>query len=161
MSVFTIEERRILVALSEPLPLTERPYEDVARRAGVPEAMVIARLQAWIEQGVIRRIAARIRHHAAGYPANGMSVWRVSLSEVDHAARIMVDQPEVSHCYQRPERPDWPYTLYAMIHGHDEEEVGIVARRIATLTGLMDYQVLFTVHEYKKAAPRFFVEDTT
>jgi hypothetical protein len=42
----------------------------------------------------------------------------------------------VSHCYLRPRAlPDWPYNLFAMVHGGDRAEVEDKRARIADLLG--------------------------
>jgi DNA-binding Lrp family transcriptional regulator len=149
-------EQRLVAALNEPLPLVERPFAAVADRVGVSEGEVLERLRAWLADGTLRRFGARIRHRQAGYTANGMSVWRVEPDRAEAAGKAMASRPEVSHCYLRAPAQDWPYTLYAMLHGHTREEVLAAARAIAEDTGLDDYRVLFSVREFKKAAPRFF-----
>jgi hypothetical protein len=42
----------------------------------------------------------------------------------------------VSHCYRRPRRlPDWPYNLFAMLHGRTRAEVEQQAVQIAVPAG--------------------------
>ena len=152
-------EVRLLRVLSDPLPLTDRPFADVAQRAEVLEDLALERVRAWIGDGTIRRFGARVAHQAVGYPANGMSVWKAPLDAAESAGRYMASQPEVSHCYQRDVQPNWDYNLYAMIHGAARDEVQAVAQRIAEHTGLRDYDVLFSTQELKKTAPRYFTEN--
>jgi len=154
----TAEEKRLVRVMSEPMPLTERPFEELARLAGVSEETALDRARAWIAGGVIRRLGARVDHRAIGYGANGMSVWKVPADQAENAGRLMARQPEVSHCYLRPPRPGWEYNLYAMIHGRTEKEVRDAAQRVAAETGLRDYAVLFSLREFKKTAPRYFCE---
>jgi DNA-binding Lrp family transcriptional regulator len=154
----TSEDKRLVRVLSEAMPLTERPFAEIARQAGVSEAAVIERVRAWISSGVIRRFGARVDHRAVGYGANGMSVWKVPADRAETAGSLMARQPEVSHCYLRLPRPEWEYNLYAMIHGQTEDEVRAVAEHMAEETGLRDYAVLFSSREFKKSAPRYFCE---
>lgn len=149
-------EMRLIALLGEPLPLIERPFAAVAERAGIEEAAVLDRIRAWKTSGAIRRFGARVAHHKLGYAANGMSVWRVGEAEAEAAGQIMAKQPEVSHCYLRETPPGWDYNLYGMIHGTSKEEVRAVAARISELTGLRDYDVLFSVREFKKSVPQYF-----
>ena len=67
--------------------------------------------------------------------ANGMSVW-----DVDNARAIELGAQVgafefVSHCYLRPRADGWPYNLFAMIHGHNRDEVEILRAQIAALLG--------------------------
>jgi len=34
----------------------------------------------------------------------------------EEVGRIMAANPAVTHCYERPTFPDWPYTHFSMIH---------------------------------------------
>ena len=43
--------------------------------------------------------------------------------------RAMAAFPGVSHCYQRPTYPDWPYNLFSMTHGRTKDECEAVLRR--------------------------------
>lgn len=158
MTRFGPHKIELLRALSEPLPLEERPFADIAARAGLGEEQVLAQVRHWMGDGTIRRFGARINHRSIGYTANGMSVWDVPGGEVDRVAECMVRRAEVSHCYLRPRRPAWPFNLYAMIHGTTEADVLAVARAIAAETDVEAYRVLFSTRELKKSAPRYFAE---
>lgn len=158
MNPFNAEDRRLMQVLERPLPLTSRPFEAVAREAGMTEEAVLARLRAWLEDGTIRRFGARVSHRAVGYTANGMSVWRVTAEETDRVAAALAACPEVTHCYLRRTAPGWPYNLYAMFHGHKRQAVLATVRRLARATGVQDYQVLFSTRELKKSAPCYFPE---
>ena len=160
MKTFEEWEIRLLRVLSDPLPLTARPFAAVAERAGVSEDAALDRIRAWVADGTIRRFGARVDHHAVGYPANGMSVWVVPLEEAESAGRFMAAQPEVSHCYLRDAQPGWDYNLYAMIHGQSQEEVLNIAARIRKHVELDRFEVLFSLKELKKTAPRYFAEAT-
>ena len=149
-------DKELLTALSWPLALEACPYARIAERAGVSEAEVRARLRAWIEDGTIRRFGARVNHRALGVQANGMSVWQVPEDRVEAVGEIMAARREVSHCYERPTRPGWPYNMYAMIHGATREKVLAVAHEIADAAGIDSYEVLFSTREFTKRAPRLF-----
>ena len=147
----------LIRALQASLPIIERPYLDIARQAGMIEDEVIARIRQWLDSGVIRRFGARVKHHAIGYIANGMTVWDVPADRVEAAGQYIASLPEVSHCYTRPRTAQWPYNLYAMIHGTKRDEVLPVARRIAAHLEIGSYEVLFSTRELKKSAPAFFL----
>jgi len=136
--------------------LTPEPFATLAREADMSESEALTLIRRWVEDGVIRRFGARLRHHSVGYVANGMSVWKVPEDRVATAADYMKIQPEISHCYLRRTCPEWNYNLYAMIHGKTPEAVRETAHRIAQETGLTDYDILFSQKEFKKTAPKFF-----
>ncbi|WP_374326884.1 Lrp/AsnC family transcriptional regulator [Azonexus sp.] len=127
-------ERRLVRVTQEGLPLVPRPYASIAAVLGVSEAQVIERLQAMLERGAIRRIGAVPNHYAIGYTANGMSVWDIDDAAVDRVGELLGRQAAVSHCYRRPRRlPDWPYNLFAMLHGRQRTEVDAQLAALAAL----------------------------
>ena len=128
-------DRRLIVATQAGLPLTPRPYHALAEQLNIQPAEVMARLEALRDRGVIRRIAAVPNHYALGFRANGMSVWDVPDERVSVCGQLIGALPFVSHCYHRPRQmPDWPYCLFAMVHGRDrddvERQVAIIAERL-------------------------------
>ena len=63
----------------------------------------------------------------------------------------------MSHCYRRPRRlPQWRYNLFAMVHGRDRDEVGIMIGRIATVLGdaTKAHDVLYSTRILKKTGLR-------
>ncbi len=129
-------DRAIVLATQGGLPLVPQPYHAVAEQLGITADEVMARMRAMLESGAIRRIAAVPNHYALGYTANGMTVWDVADEHIDELGEQVGRLDCVSHCYQRPRHlPDWPYNLFAMVHGHDRAEVERKAQQIAELLG--------------------------
>ena len=69
----------------------------------------------------------------------------------------MSAHPAVTHCYERPTFPDWPYTHFSMIHATSRDGCEEVAREISQATGISDYLMLYSTREYKKTRVRYFV----
>ena len=114
------DDRRLLAAIEQGLPLVARPYAAVAERLGVAERAVIARLDSLQARGVVTRFGVVVRHRAFGYAANAMTVWDVADDRVDAVADVFAATPGVTLCYRRPRRlPGWRYNLFTMIHGKD------------------------------------------
>ncbi len=155
----TERDRQLIRALQEGLPLIERPYAEVARRAGWTEPEVIARLREWRESGVLRRICAYIRHREAGYAANGMAVWDVPEEQLEEVGARMSSSPMVSHCYAREPRERFPWRLYTMLHGRSREEVLAEVERLAEAEGIERHRVLFSMRELKRSSVAFFPDD--
>jgi DNA-binding Lrp family transcriptional regulator len=106
---------------------------------------------------VVRRIAAVPNHYALGFTANGMSVWDVDDARVDALGAEVGALPFVSHCYRRPRvAPDWPYNLFAMIHGKTRQAVLAHADEIAARLGeaARAHEVLFSTRILKKTGVR-------
>jgi DNA-binding Lrp family transcriptional regulator len=129
-------DRRIVQATQAGLPLTARPYHAVAEQLGLDAADVMQRMQRMLDLGIIRRIGAVPNHYALGYRANGMTVWDVADDRIDALGEQIGQLEFVTHCYQRPRHlPDWPYNLFAMVHGKARAEVEAKARLIAEMLG--------------------------
>ena len=150
-------DRQLVVATQQGLPLVPRPYQQLAESLGISSEDVRARLQRMLDSGVIRRIAAVPNHYKLGYRANGMTVWDVPDDFIASAGPLVAEQDFVSHCYQRPRHlPDWPYNLFAMVHGRDRREAELHYQSIARLLGdnCRDHQILFSTRILKKSGFR-------
>jgi len=150
-------DRRIIVATQDGLPLSPRPYHTVAGELELEPAEVMRRMQRMLDAGIIRRIAVVPNHYALGYAANGMSVWNVPDEHVQRLGRQVGALDFVSHCYHRARHlPEWPYNLFAMVHGRDRDEVGEQVRRIAELLGEHDHghAILYSTRILKKTGLR-------
>lgn len=152
-------EEKVILALQRDLEVTPRPFLEVAEQLGIPEEELLAAIRSLMEQGVIRRFGATLRHQQSGYAANVLVVWRVPPEEVPAIGKKLAAYREVSHCYARTPAPSWPYNLYTMIHGKTPEDCTRTAARMAAQTGLADYQMLFSETELKKTTMRYFREE--
>jgi DNA-binding Lrp family transcriptional regulator len=86
-----------------------------------------------------------------------MVCWVVPENRIEEVGRLAATYPQVSHCYQRPPRPpDWPYTLFTMVHGRSRAEVEAVAENIAAASGIRDCVILYSLKEYKKERVKYF-----
>ncbi len=128
-------DRRIIAATTGGLPLTPAPFAEVAGWLGITEGTLIDRMTAMQDAGVIRRVAIAPNHYALGLTANGMSVWDVDNTLAVELGAQVGALEFVSHCYLRPRADGWPYNLFAMIHGHNRDEVEILRAQIAALLG--------------------------
>lgn len=150
-------DRRIVAATQAGLPLCARPYLAVAERLGLSEYDVMERMTRMLTSGAIRRIGAVPNHYALGYRANGMSVWDVPDAAVGEVGRKVGALPFVTHCYRRPRHlPDWPYNLFAMVHGKSRCEIAAKVAKIAALLGPADrgHDVLYSTRILKKTGLR-------
>lgn len=150
-------DRRIVQATQAGLPLVPAPYAAVAEAARLTEAEVIARLSALQDRGIIRRIAVAPNHYALGMTANGMSVWDVADDRIGALGPQVGALDFVTHCYQRPRAlPDWPYNLFAMLHGASRDEVEAKRARVAALLGdaCRGSDILYSTRILKKTGLR-------
>jgi DNA-binding Lrp family transcriptional regulator len=150
-------DRRIVLATQAGLPLVARPYHAIAAQVGASAAEVMARLEHMLAAGVIRRIGAVPNHYRLGYRANAMTVWDVPDERIAALGRAVGALASVSHCYHRPRHPpQWPYNLFAMVHGRDRAEVEAKVAEIARLLGPADrgHALLYSTRILKKTGMR-------
>ena len=149
--------RAIITATQHGLPLTERPYHDIAAQLDLDPQLVMQRMQEMLDRGIIRRIGVIPNHYALGYHANGMSVWDVPDDQVRYCGEIIGRLDFVSHCYHRPRHPPhWPYNLFAMVHGRNRDSTAAMVRQIAELLGEYNrgHDVLYSTKILKKTGLR-------
>jgi DNA-binding Lrp family transcriptional regulator len=147
-------DMRLLRLAQNGIEITDRPFLPLGEKLGISEEEVIRRLEALIERKVVRRFSATIGHRACGIVANAMIVWRVPKDEIERVGHLMASFEEVTHCYERPTQPDWPYSLYTVIHSSSREKCLQMASEISTVTGINEYRILFSEREYKKTGAK-------
>ena len=152
----TAENIRTVRCIQEDLPLVERPFEAWAAALKVDEAVLLERIARWLNKGFIRRFAAVLNHRQVGFSANGMVVWHCPEGRIDECGIVLSSHAEVSHCYHRPAHVEWPYNLYAMIHGRSEDDCRMIADRLARAIRLPDFRILFSTREFKKIRLKLF-----
>ncbi len=151
------KDRAIIAATQAGLPLVPDPWAEIARQTGMSRQEVLDRMRSMSERGVIRRIGLVPNHYRLGWTANGMSVWDIPDEMVDELGQKVGDLPFVTHCYLRPRRlPDWPYNLFAMVHGRSRAEVEGKVGRIAMILSphFRAFDVLYSTRILKKAGLR-------
>ena len=117
---------------------------------------VIEQINEWINSGVIRRIGAVLAHRRVGFSANGMACFSIPPDSIDEIGRQLARSPDISHCYNRPALPEFPYNLFAMVHGQSEEQVRALVSDMAKEVNQKDYEVLFSTVEHKKTSMKYF-----
>jgi siroheme decarboxylase len=146
-------------ATQGPMPVVAEPYAPAAERLGVTQDEVLRRLESLRERQGLRRVAAILYHRRAGFSANGMGVWKVPEDRILDTGRRMAAFRGVSHCYQRPTYPDWPYSVFTMAHGRSKEECDAILDSIAAETGITGRATLYSSTEFKKVRMLYFTDD--
>lgn len=151
-------EWRLVDALQPGLPWTRRPFRSVGAAAGLSEEQVLATLTNWLAEGILRRFGVVVRHRELGWRANAMAVWAVPEDVVDRLGHALAAQDGVSLCYRRrPAGPDWPYTLFCMLHGESRADVEARRRDLAERTGLHAFPAatLFSTECFKQCGAHY------
>ncbi len=153
----------LLLEIQDGFPLSRTPYADIAtaleddlERPVDPEAVcgAITRLQA---DGCIKRIGCVVNHLVTGFDANCMVVWDVPDEHLDAWGERTGSLPYVTLCYHRPRRPaqDWPYNLFTMIHGRDQDAVDEKIDELATEYLPVSHERLYSTETLKQTGAQY------
>lgn len=139
----------VLAALAGGIPVSSRPYAEVAARVGVPEAEVLASLRALRDQRVVRRIGARFSAANLGYHA-AIGALAVPEDRTDDVAAMLGVLPNVTHVFELDDR----YRLWYVISAASRTRLEIVESELARAAAATDrYRVL--PDELYKVTPAF------
>ncbi len=156
--VATEEDKRYIRELQKDLEITNRPFLQSAQKLGITEEQLLQKAKYYEEIGVMRRFAAILRHREVGFISNGMIVWKVPEERIEAVGAQLGAFPQVSHCYQRPVYPDWPYNVFSMVHCKSNDDAQKIAQEIQGQIDVHDYKILFSSREFKKTRVEYFVE---
>ena len=156
--MLSFEDKEIIKVLQEDFPLCEEPYKVLAEKVGIGEEEFLQRVQKLVDEKKIRKMGAVLRHREAGFKANALCAWQVSPEKIDEVARIMSSHSAVSHCYDRTTAPNWIYNLYTMIHAKNREECNAIINELSQMTGIKNFQVMYSKKEWKKTGMKYFCE---
>ena len=151
-------EKSVLAVLQDGFPKDSlTPYADMAGRIGIETQTLLDLLLQWQSQKKIRRIGAIINHFHVGMGSGAMEVWQVEPGRIEEVGLCLAGFKEVSHAYQRPSSPQWPYNLYTMVHGADPASTEQTVKRMSEACAVADYQLLLTEKELKKVPPTYII----
>ena len=143
-TALTAPDKKIVRALQEDFPLCEEPYKVLAERAGIDEEKFLERVQDFLREKKIRKMGAVLQHRTAGFKSNALCVWNV---------------PPEKLLDDRIPAPNWNYNLYTMIHAKSREECDAIIAELSKLTGITDFQALYSKKEWKKTAMKYFEDE--
>jgi DNA-binding Lrp family transcriptional regulator len=128
---------RILDALQNDFPLSERPYKIISRRLQIPCDQLWDRIQRLMAEGIIRRIGASLDSRKFGFCSTLAAVsCRAEL--VEQAAEVIGRFPEVTHSYLRNDNFNIWFTIIAI----SNERIENILEHIRTSLSLESSQVL-------------------
>ena len=152
-------EQKVIASIQGDIPITQRPYLEIADNLGITEGMLLETLRRLTDKGIIRRFGATLRHQRSGFSSNAMVAWQVDEDRIDEIGKKMAAAAEVSHCYRRNPQKRLPYNLYTMVHAGDEASCREIVRRMAAETGIETYSILFSRRELKKTSMKYISTD--
>jgi DNA-binding Lrp family transcriptional regulator len=152
-------DREVIRATQGDMPVIPEPYAPAAERLGIKQEQLLAHLEGMLQRKLLRRVAAILFHRRAGFSANGMGVWKVPDERIAELGPRMAAFRGISHCYQRPTYPDWPYAIFTMAHGRSKEECDAILESIAADTGIFERATLYSSTEFKKIRLLYFTDE--
>ncbi len=108
-------DRQLIDRYQRDLPVSERPYEDMARELGLTEAEVIERLSTLQEQQVLSRVGPVFEHSQAG--ASLLAAVAAPDEQMDLVAARINRAPGVNHNYAR----EHTYPLWFVMTAPNED----------------------------------------
>jgi DNA-binding Lrp family transcriptional regulator len=129
MREFSRLEQRLLNDYQHGIPLTPRPFADIAAQLGVYETTVVEAYQRLRTEGVVSRIGAVFRPNSIG--ASTLAAMAVPEPELDDTARIVNEFVEVNHNYER----EHEYNLWFVVTADDEDRLQQVLGEIERRCG--------------------------
>lgn len=135
----------LLHRLHGDFPLSERPFDDVARELDLSESEVLGRLGALLDNGMLTRFGPLYQIERAG-GSFVLAAMQVPEERFDAVAAMVNELAEVAHNYRREHR----FNMWFVIACASPELADGTCRHIEQLTGL-------TVFAFPKEK-EFFVE---
>lgn len=132
---------RILEALQNDFPLSERPYEIIAGKLQISCGELRGRLRRLRAEGVIRRIGASFDSRKLGF-CSTLAAVSVGPGLVEQAAEVISRFPEVTHSYLRRDHREPHFNIWFAIIAADEERIERILEQIRSALSLEDSQVL-------------------
>jgi DNA-binding Lrp family transcriptional regulator len=123
-------DRTIINALHGGLPICERPYLEAARRLGLEEDDLIARLARLLNEGVLTRVGPLYQIERMG-GAFTLAALHASAEQYEQVAQMVNALPQVAHNYAR----DHALNMWFVIATETPEEIHSVIEKIEAQTG--------------------------
>jgi DNA-binding Lrp family transcriptional regulator len=113
-------ERKLLNLMQGRFPLEPRPYAAVAKEAGIAEEEVLARVQALLDDRIIRQVTPIYDTRALGYGSMLVAA-KVDPEHPWRAAKVVNSHPGVSHNYLR----NHDFNMWFTIAVEEDSKLGL------------------------------------
>jgi DNA-binding Lrp family transcriptional regulator len=153
------QDKQMIRVLQQHLPVKAKPFDDWASEADVRVDQLLSAAKRYQNAGVMRRFSAVLRHREIGVSANAMGVWVVPPEQQEEFGQLAAQHSAVSHCYLRPTYPDWPYSVFTMVHGKTRVDCETALAAISLRSGVKNYTSLYSCEEFKKVRVKYFLGD--
>jgi len=127
-------DRAIINRLQCGLPIVERPFEGVATELGISEYLLIKRLQALLDDGILSSFGPMYEADRLGVALRLVAL-AVPEAKFDDVAREVNGLDEVAHNSRR----EHELNMWLVLAGDDENHIESVIATIEQITGLKVY----------------------
>ena len=104
-------DKALLTIVQDELPLTVRPFDELAERLGITYEEAMGRVQRLHGEGVIRRFGPVLETDRVGLSARTLVLMKVPQERMDEVAGIISGFESVTHNYERSHEYNMWFTL--------------------------------------------------
>jgi len=138
------KDKKILNILQKEFPLTEQPFSIVAKKCGISEEEVLARVQKMKNDGIIRRIGAVFDSAKLGRVST-LCAARVSEDKIELFVKTVNANKNVTHNYRR----DDEYNIWFTVSAASAKELESFLDNVKEKTGVTDILDMRAVRTFK------------
>jgi len=165
VDALTREERALARLLIADVPITERPFRELASTLvecgyDVDEEWVLERVAEWASAGTLTRVAAQSIPHRTALPVTALVQWPLTEggSHASSASATLAAHCAVTHCYRVPPALVTRPTVAAVVHTASRGEAEETIARLCETPGLDAPRVTYGIRETKRGPLRYFAE---
>lgn len=137
-----------LKALSMPLPVTSRPFKQLAEKYNMTEDDIVNTLKELAKLDIIRDYGATLNGDKLGITENSMVL--ISSDDIENSCYdVLYNVPEATHIVLRESNKDWNYLCYFMIHGKDRRILMNRVKERLNQMNIKGYMMLFSTSNLK------------
>ena len=125
------EDKKLLKALQEGIPIESRPFKSLGEKLGMEEGEVLERIKKLKEMGIIRRFGGVFNSRKMGF-VGVLCAAKVPDDRIQQFAEVVNSFPQVTHNYYRKA----PYNIWFTITAESKEKVDEIVREIEKRTGI-------------------------
>ena len=129
-------DARIVNRLQDGIPVSPRPFDDIAASLGLPVDELLVRIRRLLDDGVLTRFGPMYNAENMG-GALSLCAMQVPADRFDDVADLVNAFPEVAHNYER----DHLLNMWFVMATERPEELSIAIRKVERVTGCRVYDM--------------------
>ena len=131
-------DKALLTIVQDELPISVRPFDDLAERLGITYEETMERVQRLHSEGVIRRFGPVLETDRVGLSARTLVLMTVPQERMDEVARIISGFDSVTHNYERSHK----YNMWFTLITSSQDQLRSSLREILEATQIPETDVL-------------------